>query len=223
MLHGDPLLPLNPEKAMMMATRKINLSLKGKKSKLFVYLFDYFSIHSQIFNDSCILTFRRRVQSVSTFLDSEEGTKAIPRSQFLSTDGVGGRGALYGGDDDHDAPTNNTSSSSSIALRGKKEKKVHSIVEEGSADTDISSESVQSALCAAGIACKAVDVVMCSKNTNAFACIRYVCYINEIMISIRFIIVTTIFTPINLPFFISYIILGLLDTMQVVMDVLVAV
>jgi len=121
--------------------------------------------------------FRRRVQSVSTFLDSEEGTKAIPRSQFLSTDGVGGRGALYGGDDDDDDHDPPSSSSSSSSVRGKKEKKIHSIVEEGSADTYISSESVQSALCAAGIACKAVDVVMCSKNTNAFACIRYAYYI----------------------------------------------
>lgn len=117
----------------------------------------------------CILYFRRRVQSVSTFLDTDEGTSTIPRSQFLSTDGVGGSSALYGNDKDQ-----LNSSSSSRAMKEKKEKKGPSIVEEGSADTYICSESVQSALCAAGIACKAVDVVMCSKNTNAFACIRYI-------------------------------------------------
>ncbi len=48
-----------------------------------------------------------------------------------------------------------------------------SIVEEGGSDTYISSESVQAALCAAGSACRAVDIALCSSNTNVFACTRY--------------------------------------------------
>ena len=32
--------------------------------------------------------------------------------------------------------------------------------------------SLQAALCAAGTSCRAVDIVMCSDNTNAFACTR---------------------------------------------------
>lgn len=39
-------------------------------------------------------------------------------------------------------------------------------------DTYISSNSLQAALCTAGIACKAVDIVMSTKNTNVFACTR---------------------------------------------------
>jgi acetoin utilization deacetylase AcuC-like enzyme len=42
----------------------------------------------------------------------------------------------------------------------------------GMSDTYVSATSLQAALCAAGTACRAVDVVMCGKNTNAFACTR---------------------------------------------------
>lgn len=39
-------------------------------------------------------------------------------------------------------------------------------------DTYISTNSVKAALCAAGTACRAVDIAMCNKNTNVFACTR---------------------------------------------------
>jgi hypothetical protein len=43
---------------------------------------------------------------------------------------------------------------------------------EAMVDTYIGPDSFNSALCAAAVACRAVDVVMKSSNTNAFACIR---------------------------------------------------
>lgn len=45
-------------------------------------------------------------------------------------------------------------------------------VGDGMSDTYISVNSLKAALCGAGIACKAVDIVMSCGNTNVFACIR---------------------------------------------------
>jgi acetoin utilization deacetylase AcuC-like enzyme len=42
----------------------------------------------------------------------------------------------------------------------------------GLSDTYIGSQSVQAALCAAGSACKAVDIVLTSAETNVFVCTR---------------------------------------------------
>ncbi|KAJ1421005.1 hypothetical protein B484DRAFT_364655 [Ochromonadaceae sp. CCMP2298] len=39
-------------------------------------------------------------------------------------------------------------------------------------DTYISSNSLKAALCASGVACRAVDIAVCNDNTNVFACTR---------------------------------------------------
>ena len=74
-------------------------------------------------------------------MDGPDGTQPLPRSAHLSMSGIGGRSALYGDDNEG---------------RGKKSNGL-SIADEGltgGADTYISKESVQAALCAAGSACR---------------------------------------------------------------------
>lgn len=55
-----------------------------------------------------------------------------------------------------------------IEVVDKEDKKVSSLV----SDTLVTKNSLKAALCAAGSACKAVDIVLCNSNTNAFVCTR---------------------------------------------------
>ena len=69
----------------------------------------------------------------------------------------------------------NTSSTSSRRYRERTQKAKEEEKEEpiqSNIDTFLSAESLKAACCAAGIACRAVDVVMCGSNTNAFVCSR---------------------------------------------------
>ena len=86
-------------------------------------------------------------------MDGEHGG-SVPPLVRAAAEGIGGVAALQDGD----YPDNKSSGS---AISGN-----------GMSDTYISSNSLKAALCAAGSACRAVDIAMCNDNTNVFACTR---------------------------------------------------
>ena len=75
-------------------------------------------------------------------------------------------------------PTNSTtreaSSSSGRNPRGRslKIEAEKEEPEQSNVDTYLSADSLKAAICAAGIACRAVDIVLCGSNTNVFSCCR---------------------------------------------------
>jgi hypothetical protein len=95
--------------------------------------------------------FREGQHSAMMHMDGENGG-AVPPLVRAAAAGVGGVGALR--DDDYtEAKSTNISGA-------------------GMSDTYISSNSLKAALCAAGSACRAVDIAICNDNTNVFACTR---------------------------------------------------
>jgi hypothetical protein len=79
---------------------------------------------------------------------------AMTPAAFAAASGIGGVGALLSPEDDELMKANST------------------LIGNGMSDTYISSNSLKAALCAAGTACRAVDIVLTSENTNVFACVR---------------------------------------------------
>lgn len=91
-------------------------------------------------------------QASMLHMDGENGA-TVPPLVRASAAGVGGVGALRDGEyPDRKASTN--------------------ISGAGMSDTYISRNSLKAALCAAGSACRAVDIAVCNDNTNVFACTR---------------------------------------------------
>lgn len=94
---------------------------------------------------------RFKESSAMMHMDGETGG-AVPPLVRASAAGVGGVGALRDGE--------------------YPEEKGINISGNGMSDTYISSNSLKAALCAAGSACRAVDIAICNENTNVFACTR---------------------------------------------------
>lgn len=94
---------------------------------------------------------RFKESSAMMHMDGETGG-SVPPLVRASAAGVGGVGALRDGE--------------------YPEEKGINISGNGMSDTYISSNSLKAALCAAGSACRAVDIAICNENTNVFACTR---------------------------------------------------
>jgi hypothetical protein len=98
--------------------------------------------------------FKAQRSSAMMQMDGASSGAMTPAQRAAAT-GLGGVAALQG----EDGPE-------------QQQEKQTNISGNGMSDTYISSNSLKAALCAAGTACRAVDIAMCNDNTNVFACTR---------------------------------------------------
>jgi acetoin utilization deacetylase AcuC-like enzyme len=80
--------------------------------------------------------------------------------------GIGGEGALRGEERDEKSLENNKINDNNTSKSTSNTSGI------GMSDTYVGSDSFSAALCAGGVACRAVDVVMRSIDSNVFACTR---------------------------------------------------
>jgi hypothetical protein len=120
---------------------------------------------------------RNKMQQLSHNSHKQLGVKFEDQGRGLNAQFKSQRGAmmLMDGSSSGSVPPGSQAAAAGVggvgALEGD-EKGQATMSGNGMSDTYISSNSLKAALCAAGTACRAVDIAMCSENTNVFACIR---------------------------------------------------